>query len=143
MGKDIWQKCLNSTVIRYTRPILWIAGMVKRLIFWKFLPPPVQDADIITNPPYILATEFVYHALELVKNGRKVAMFLKIQFLEGKKRRKLFEEHPPKIVYVSSSRLTCAKNGDFERAKGSNAICFAWYIWEKGWRGDTVLKWIN
>lgn len=90
-----------------------------------------------------MAAEFVRHALELVEDGQKVAMFLKIQFLEGKERRKLFEEHPPKVIYVSSNRLTCAKDGDFERAKGANAICFAWYVWEKGWRGDTILKWIN
>lgn len=117
--------------------------MGNNLIFWKFLPPPVSGADIITNPPYILATDFVRHALEISEDRRKIAMFLKIQFLEGKERRKLFEEHPPKTIYVSSSRLHCAKNGDFAKAKEANAICFAWYVWEKGWRGDTVVKWIN
>lgn len=118
--------------------------MGNSLIFWKFLPPPpVSGTDIITNPPYILATDFVRHALEISEDRRKIAMFLKIQFLEGKERRKLFEEHPPKTIYVSSSRLHCARNGDFAEAKGANAICFAWYVWEKGWRGDTVVKWIN
>ncbi len=43
-------------------------------------------------------------------------MFLKIQFLEGKARRALFEEYPPKTIYVSSSRLRCAMNGDFENS---------------------------
>ena len=46
--------------------------------------------------------------------GTKVAMFLKLTFLESKARRELFERYPPKVVYVSSSRLQCAKNGDFE-----------------------------
>lgn len=71
--------------------------------------------DIITNPPYKYAHEFVQKALDISDVGTKVAMFLKLTFLEGKKRRKLFDEHPPKRIYVSSSRLTCAKNGDFER----------------------------
>jgi hypothetical protein len=56
--------------------------------------------DIITNPPYKYAREFVEHALELIPIGNKVAMFLKIQFLEGKARRKLFDTTPPeKFTY--------------------------------------------
>lgn len=53
------------------------------------------DGDIITNPPYKYAQEFVEHALELIPDGRKVAMFLKLQFLEGKARRPLFDKYPP------------------------------------------------
>ena len=100
------------------------------------------NGDIITNPPYKYATEFVRKALEIIPNGNKVAMFLKIQFLEGKERRKLFEEYPPKIVYVSSSRLNCAKNGDFITYPKS-AMAYAWYVWEKGYQGNTIIKWIN
>lgn len=53
------------------------------------------DGDIITNPPYKYALEFVEKALDLVTDGHKVAMFLKLQFLEGKARRKFFEKAPP------------------------------------------------
>lgn len=45
------------------------------------------EGDIITNPPYKYALEFVERALESVLPGRKVAMFLKLQFLEGQKRK--------------------------------------------------------
>ena len=98
--------------------------------------------DIITNPPYSKAQEFVEHALEIIEDGRKVAMFLKIQFLEGKARRALFDKFPPKVVYVSSRRLVCAMNGDFEKHQ-AKAICYAWFVWEKGYKGDTVVRWIN
>ncbi len=54
------------------------------------------DGDIITNPPYKYAKEFVEHALKIITDGHKVVMFLKLQFLEGKERRKLFERYPPK-----------------------------------------------
>ena len=94
--------------------------------------------DIVTNPPYSFAKEFVEHALDISDDGRKVAMFLKIQFLEGNSRRKLFEKYPPKTIYVSSGRLRCAMNGDFEKAKNANAVCYAWYIWVNGYSGDTV-----
>ena len=103
------------------------------------------DGDIITNPPYKYATEFVYKALDLIPEGRKVAMFLKLQFLEGKKRKELFLKYPPKVIYVSSSRLLCAKNGEFEqmRAGGGSAVAYAWFVWVKGFKGDTIVKWIN
>lgn len=83
------------------------------------------------------------HALDISSDGCKVAMFLKIQFFEGKARRELFEKYPPKTVYVSSSRLRCAMNGDFEKYAKSTAVCYAWYVWVKGYTGDTVIKWIN
>lgn len=105
--------------------------------------PPLPGFDIVTNPPYSKAREFVEHALEILEDGRKVAMFLKIQFLEGKARRALFDKYPPKVIYVSSSRLHCAMNGDFERYAKSKAICYAWFVWEKGYTGDTVIRWIN
>lgn len=99
------------------------------------------SGDIITNPPYKFATEFVEQALYLVDDGCKVAMFLKIQFLETKSRKVLFDKYPPKTVYVSSSRLACAMNGAFDGV--SRAVCYCWYVWEKGYQGDTVIKWFN
>ena len=53
------------------------------------------DGDIITNPPYSFAQEFVERALAVVRDGGKVAMFLKLTFLEGKKRKGMFAKHPP------------------------------------------------
>lgn len=103
------------------------------------------NGDIITNPPYRYAQKFIEKALELIPVGNKVAMFLKIQFLEGKARKKLFTTYPPKVIYVSSSRLLCAKNAEFEKmiAGGGSAVAYAWYVWEKGYVGDTIVKWIN
>ena len=100
------------------------------------------EGDIITNPPYKYALEFVQKALDSVQVGRKVAMFLKLQFFVGKERKQFFLENPPKIVYVSSSRLKCAINGDFKDIK-SSAVSYAWFVWEKGFKGDPIIKWIN
>lgn len=100
------------------------------------------EGDIITNPPYSAGLEFVQRALESIRPGGKVAMFLKVQFLEGQKRGAFFKDTPPRTVYISRSRLSCAKNGDFERFPDS-AIAYAWYVWEKGFTGDPVIKWFN
>ena len=100
------------------------------------------DGNIITNPPYKYAGEFVQKAIDIIPEGNKCIMFLKLQFMEGKQRRKLFDKYPPKTVWVSSSRLACAKNGDFGRYSQS-AVAYAWFVWEKGYRGETTLKWFN
>ena len=114
--------------------------------------------DIITNPPYKLAKEFVEHAMEIITPGHKVAMFLKLTFLESSGRRELFKKYPPKKIWVSSSRIPCGKNGDFyQRDKDGNvkigtdgepkeissAVCYAWFIWEKNYQGPIVVDFFN
>lgn len=98
--------------------------------------------DIITNPPYKYAKEFIEKALDISMDSTKIAMFLKVQFLEGKARKELFEKYPPKKIYISSSRLLCAKNGEFEK-DSSRAVAYAWFIWEKGYKGEPVVRWFN
>lgn len=97
--------------------------------------------DILTNPPYRYALDFVKHSLEIQENGYHTIMLLKIQFLEGKERYRFFQENPPKFVYVHSERQKCAINNNFENVK-SSAVCYAWFIWEKGFKGDTIVRWI-
>ena len=100
------------------------------------------DGDIITNPPYTKGAQFVEKAIETIADGHKVAMYLKLIFLETKARRAFFEKYPPRTVYVLSNRIKCAKNGDFEHT-GSSAIAYAWYVWDKGYTGDPIIRWIN
>ena len=100
------------------------------------------SGDIITNPPYKYALEFVEHALNIVQPGRKVAMFLKLTFLEGGKRKGLFDKYPPKKIYVFRNRIDCWKNGT-KPEKPSKAVCYAWFIWEKGFKGNPQILWID
>ena len=102
------------------------------------------NGDIITNPPYKLATEFVYKSIETITYGHKVAMFLKLTFLETKKRYELFKKYPPKVIYVASMRFGCSQTGEFNSdGNTGSAIAYCWYIWEKGYNGDTTIKWFN
>ena len=100
------------------------------------------EGDLITNPPYNIAQKFVEHSLKVVPEGNKVAMFLKLTFLEGQARRKMFEKYPPKTVYVFSKRIKCAKGGDFN-AFSSSAVAYAWFVWEKGFKGKPQIEWID
>ena len=96
--------------------------------------------DIITNPPYKYATEFVEKALELT--NRKVAMFLKIQFLESQKRyERLFMNNPPKKVLPFVKRIDCWRNDD--RSLKGSTVLYAWFIWDKEYTGKTMIEWID
>lgn len=101
------------------------------------------DGDIVTNPPYNLAYEFVDKSLNMISNGNKVVMLLKLTFLEGKKRRKLFDTKQLKNVYVFTNRTVCAKNGDEAEFNKGSAVAYAWFEWEKGYNDWPTIKWIN
>ena len=98
--------------------------------------------DIVTNPPYKFGKEFIEHALKIIPDGRKLALYFPIRYLSSKGRRETFDKYPPYKVWVSSSRLICAANGEFEKVQGS-AVDYAWFIWHKGYDGETKLGWFN
>ena len=69
-------------------------------------------------------------------------MFLKIQFLESKNRwLKLFKDFPPATIYVFVKRINCYRNDD-RSIKGS-AVCYAWFVWDKEYTGETRVRWID
>lgn len=148
--KVVWECCSGedhlANVFREHGYEVRTSDIVKRLPTTEYLDFMNQDEEwdgtIVTNPPYNHATKFVEKALQTVTRGNYVCMFLKVQFLEGKERKNLFKKYPPKFVCVSSSRLSCAQNGDFERYPGS-FVAYAWFIWEKGYEGETILRWFN
>jgi len=112
--------------------------------FLKFKTNNKYD-NIITNPPYSIAQKFLEKSMELVKDEGKIALFLKIQFLEGIKRKQMFKKYPPKFIHVFSKRQTPMRNGsafDANGKKWNNTMCFAWFVWEKGNEEFPIIKWI-
>lgn len=99
--------------------------------------------NIITNPPYKFAKEFIEHSLDIVKPDSYVCMLLKITFLEGKGRYDMFKNNPPYKVLIFSNRVNCSKQGDFEKdSEYGGAVGYAWYIWKKGYKGKPEIDWI-
>lgn len=102
-----------------------------------------QFDNVITNPPFKLAKEFIKRALEVSKG--KVIMFAKIQLLEGQERREMFENTPLKYVYVFSKRVNPMRNGEELDEKGkpwSSTMCFAWFVWEHEYEGEPIIRWL-
>ena len=98
------------------------------------------SGDIVTNPPFKLAQEFIEHALDIVETRSRVYMFLKIQYLEGKQRKQLFDKKQLKTVYVFSERISCSKECDFS---DRSAVAYAWFEFEKDWDGEPTIKWLD
>ena len=117
-------------------------GQVQDFLLAKEMPSGCSC--IITNPPYKLATEFIIHALSLLPDGGRCIMFLKTTFLEGEKRhRLLFSKYPPQRILQFSKRVLCAKNAEFQKmCKVGSAVSYAWFVWEKGYKGETTITWI-
>lgn len=108
----------------------------------RMIPAEESPIDIITNPPYEFAQAFVEQGMRIIADGSRIAMFLKLTFLESKKRYLFFQQYPPELIYVSSDRLTCALNGDFNNVV-RGAVVYAWFIWRKGFTGEPRLRWFN
>ena len=101
---------------------------------------------ILTNPPYKFATDYVVHALSLLPEDGYLCLFLKTTFAEGQDRfRRIFAFTPPILVLQCVERILCAKNGEFGYMEdhGGSAVSYAWWIWRKGYKGKTMLDWIN
>lgn len=108
--------------------------------FFDFENMPTGCKNIITNPPYKGSTDFIIHALNLVPVGGKVAFFLKTQYLEGQDRyERVFKYARPKKIIQMINRVRCHKNGDDFISQ--SAIAYAWYVWEKGYKGKTIVEW--
>ncbi len=93
---------------------------------------------VITNPPYSLAQEFIAHALTC--SHSKVAMLLKLNFLEGQKRSAWLKTTPLAMVYVFSKRLSF--NRADENGGGSGVLAYAWFVWKIGYAGRPMIGWI-
>lgn len=153
LSTDIWEcacgdgslsKVLNEYGYRVLSSDLIDRGYPGTILY-DFLSSNLEGVtyvgDIITNPPYKYALDFVKKSLERVVEGNKVIMFLKLTFLEGQERKKFYKENPPKYIYVFSDRQECFINGDFSVRKGST-VAYCWYIWEKGFKGEPVIRWL-
>lgn len=98
---------------------------------------------VITNPPFSLAKEFIEKGLEIA--DKYVIMLCKIQLLEGLKRKDMFLNTPLKYVYVHTTRQATWKEGkptDSKGKKWATTMCLAWFVWDKEYEGEPVIRWI-
>jgi len=100
---------------------------------------PLGFHTIITNPPFELAEKFVYHAHEI--GITKLAMFLKLAFLEGQARKIMYAKYKPAKVFVFSKRISFGVGNG--KGKNNGMIAFAWYVWDINFPNPKpIIEWI-
>lgn len=98
---------------------------------------------IFTNPPYKFTTEFIKRAMDRVKDGGRVIMLMPTTVLAGVNRYvKIYKHNPPKYVYVFSRNTYGILVNEGEGRYQSPHLSHSWFIWEKGYSGDTIVKWL-
>jgi len=91
--------------------------------------------NIITNPPYKQATEFILHSKQIAEH--KVAMLLKLNALAGLRRYKAIwtnKRFPLKKVIV------LIKRPDFKQ-KNSPTLEYCWVVFDKFWLKEPIITW--
>lgn len=91
-----------------------------------------DHVNVITNPPYGIAYDLINHWLKTTSG--KVAVLVRLGFLESKLRFGLFTEMPPSKVIICSSRM---------RVSGKTSqFAHAWIVWDcSAPHPDTLLRW--
>jgi len=97
---------------------------------------------IITNPPYNLMTKGNMLDEFLRISNNKVILLLNIYYLSSKDRYKLLHNSPLKYVYIHSDRVTMFPYGE-EKPKSTGTKMFAWFVWEQGYDGEPIIRWIR
>jgi hypothetical protein len=108
--------------------------------------------NVVTNPPFNLATKFALRALEITSN--KVVLFGKLTFLEGKGRgEKLFSQRKlariwaftQRVGFVVGNKLPVDPDTGLEYepdTRGNGMLAFAWYVFDHNHNGPPTLDWI-
>lgn len=104
-----------------------------------FLTAPVGLVDceaIVTNPPYRHAAEFVARGLE---HAPLVLMLLRLAFLESRRRSSILDRAGLARIHVFANRLPTMHRAGWTGRHAGNAIAFAWFAWERGHIGPTLV----
>ena len=110
---------------------------------WDFLNEqqiPIGVQAIVTNPPFMLANEFVAHALELCP---KVVMLLRLAFLESERRTPILDNGYLARVHVYRKRLPMMRRAEWAGRKSNSGMAFAWFVWDKDHVGPTTIQRIS
>jgi hypothetical protein len=102
----------------------------------------VKGATIVGNPPYHLAVDFVRRAMEVLPLGGRAAFLVPLAFIESEVRAPLFKEFPPRAIYPFGNRTSMPPGSLLKHRKvkaQGGSVAFAWYVWEKGYRGNPMM----
>ena len=109
--------------------------------------PDKKNVGLVTNPPYHKDLPRKI-AEKGVDEFDLTALFVRLTFLEGKKRKKLFTENPPSDIIFLSDRIKF-DTGLIEPVEKKDQlggmIAYMWIVWDKrSWKKteNTRMRWV-
>jgi hypothetical protein len=97
---------------------------------------PLAPDAVVTNPPYRFARRFVELSLE---RAPLVCMLLRLAFLESSARAGILDGGKLSRVHVFANRLPMMHRAGWTGKRASSAMAFAWFVWDRNYRGPTLL----
>lgn len=109
-----------------------------------FLKETLPHSQIITNPPFSLAFEFILTAKKIVTD--KFTFLLPLSYLHGKQR--LDSIYNDKTFPLARVYVFCRYPmlGDPLRDDGkyrTGMMVYAWFVWDRTHVGEPVIRWID
>lgn len=108
--------------------------------------PPRPFKNIICNPPFGSAEEFVRLAISLTPLGGKIAMILPLVWMAGfSSKRDWLPSSPLKAVFPISPRPSMPPGAVIEAGvkPGNGTKDFAWFLWEVGYSSSPQIVFLN
>lgn len=99
-----------------------------------FLLENTKAENIVTNPPFNLAYEFIVQGLRLA--DKCLALLLPIRYLTGKARVSLYNDNPPSKIIVIPNKVDFVGNGN-------PVMEFAWFVWDRRKKDGTEIVWAD
>jgi hypothetical protein len=128
--RDRGHAVIASDLIDYGFPLHFVADFLTQK------KAPVGTELILTNPPFKIIGPFIKHALDLCPN---VIMLARLALLETTRRTEILERRGLARVHVFRRRLPMMHRDGWTGKRASSAIPFAWFVWNRGHRGQTVI----
>lgn len=97
-----------------------------------------QYPNIITNPPYGRAINKTVLKLHEIFEF-KMALLLRLSFLAGSRRKRIFELQTLKKVYIFANRVTMYPYGQ-TKPENTGQVDYAWFVWDKSYKGKPQIE---
>ena len=110
-----------------------------------FLRESRRFENVITNPPYSLAFEFVLKAKTVAAS--KIALLLPLSYLHGRERHEVIwtdNDFPLKAVYVFTRYPMLGEPLRQDGKYHTGMMVYGWFVWERMTeQREPVIRWID
>lgn len=155
--ENVWDPACGSGTIVKTMQANGIDAFGTDIIRRRYEQAAVMDflalwthgfpfTDIVTNPPYGKAEDFIRWALRKgPSQARRLAVLVRLDFLASQRRHALFTEHEPQYVMVLSRRpsMPPGDRPDLEAKGGQHD--FMWLVFDRrrGHYARCEVRWLK